>query len=104
MMPQTYSNRLNMILDERAQNFISELEQISFSDSGGLFNQFISDMEINSVELYNSSGDWGSLPTGDPPSTKFQGTIRTLGSADGTVDRFWPALQCCHNITLYDNV
>ena len=63
LMPQTYSNRLNMILDERAQNFISELEQRSFSDSGGLFDQFISDTEIHSVELYNSSGDWVSLPT-----------------------------------------
>ena len=63
LMPQTYSNRLNMILDERARNLISELEQVPFSDSGGLFDQFISDMEINSVELYNSSGDWVSLPT-----------------------------------------
>lgn len=63
LMPQTYSNRLNMILDERARNFISELEQVPFSDSGGLFDQFISDMEINSVELYNSRGDWVSLPT-----------------------------------------
>lgn len=62
-MPQTYSNRLNTILDERAQDFISELEQVAFSDSGGLFDQFIADMEINSVELYNSNGDWVSLPT-----------------------------------------
>ena len=64
-MPQTYSNRLNIILDERAQDFISELEQVTFSGSGGLFNQFIADMEINSVELYNSSGDWVPLPTGE---------------------------------------
>ncbi len=63
LMPQTYSNRLNTILDQRAQGFISELEQVPFSDSGGLFDQFISDTEINSVELYNSSGDWVSLPT-----------------------------------------
>ena len=63
LMPQTYSNRLNIILDERVQNFISELEQVPFSNSGGLFDRFISDMEINSVELYNSSGDWVSLPT-----------------------------------------
>ncbi|MDO5153118.1 MAG: HAMP domain-containing sensor histidine kinase [Eubacteriales bacterium] len=62
-MPQTYSNRLNTVLDERAQGFISELEQVAFSDSGGLFDQFIADMEINSVELYNSDGDWVPLPT-----------------------------------------
>lgn len=62
-MPHTYSNRLNTVLDERAQGFISELEQVAFSDSGGLFDQFIADMEINSVELYNSDGDWVPLPT-----------------------------------------
>lgn len=62
-MPHTYSNRLNTVLDERAQGFISELEQVAFSDSGGLFDQFIADMEINSVELYNSNGDWVPLPT-----------------------------------------
>ncbi len=63
LMPQTYSNRLNTVLDERVRGFISELEQVAFSDSSGLFDQFIADMEINSVELYNSNGDWVSLPT-----------------------------------------
>ncbi len=62
-MPQTYSNRLNTVLDERVQGFISELEQVAFSDSVGLFDQFIANMEINSVELYNSNGDWVPLPT-----------------------------------------
>ncbi len=28
LMPQTYSNKLDTILDERTQNFISELEQV----------------------------------------------------------------------------
>ncbi|MEY8233324.1 HAMP domain-containing sensor histidine kinase [Oscillospiraceae bacterium 50-16] len=63
LMPQTYSNRLNTILDKRAQYFISELEQVPFSDSGGLFDQFVADTEINSVELYNSGGDWVALPS-----------------------------------------
>ena len=63
LMPQTYSNRLNTILDKRAQDFISELEQVPFSDSGGLFDQFITNTEINSVQLYDSSGDLVSLPT-----------------------------------------
>ena len=63
LMPQTYSNRLNTILDKRAQDFISELEQVPFSDSGGLFDQFVADTEINSVELYSSGGDWVALPT-----------------------------------------
>ena len=63
LMPQTYSNRLNTILDKRAQDFISELEQVPFSDSGGLFDQFITNTEINSVQLYDSSGNLVSLPT-----------------------------------------
>lgn len=63
LMPQTYSNRLNAVLDERTQAFISELGQVAFSDSGGLFDQFISDMEINSARLYNGNGDWIPLPT-----------------------------------------
>ena len=63
LMPQTYSNKLNAVLDERAQGFVSELEQVPLSDSGGLFDQFVADMEINSVELYDSSGDFVPLPT-----------------------------------------
>ncbi len=61
-MPQTYSNRLNTILDERTRGFISELEQVPFSGSGGLFDQFLADTAIYSVELYNSSGDLLPLP------------------------------------------
>ena len=53
LMPQTYSNKLNTVLDERAQGFVSELEQVAFSNSGGLFDQILQDTEINSVELYN---------------------------------------------------
>lgn len=63
LMPQTYSNKLDTILDERTQNFISELEQVPFSNSGGLFDQFIANMEINSVQLYDSNGDLVPLPT-----------------------------------------
>lgn len=63
LMPQTYSNRLNASLDERAKNFISELEQVAFSGSGGLFDQFLQNMEINSVELYDDKGQPVPLPT-----------------------------------------
>ena len=85
LMPQTYSNRLNTILDKRAQDFISELEQVPFSDSGGLFDQFVADTEINSVELYNSGGDWVALPakefdnewTGNIAQTAFAGSGET---------------------------
>lgn len=50
-------------MDEQIQEFISELEKVAFSDSGGLFDQFIQNMEINSVELYDSSGMLITLPT-----------------------------------------
>ena len=63
LMPQTYSNRLNTVLDERAQRFVSELEQVAFPNSGGLFDQLLQDTEINSVELYNGKGEFVPLPT-----------------------------------------
>lgn len=63
LMPQTYSNRFHTILDNRTQKFVSELEQVAFSNSGGLFDPFVQDMEINSVELYNGNGDFVPLPT-----------------------------------------
>ncbi len=63
LMPKTYSNKLNTILDERTQEFIAELEQVAFAESGGFFDRFIQDTEINSVELYNGKGDLVPLPT-----------------------------------------
>lgn len=50
-------------MDEQAKNFISELERVPFSESGGLFDQLVQNMGINSVELYNSNGDLVPLPT-----------------------------------------
>ena len=63
LMPQTYSNKLNTFLDRQTQEFISELEKVTFSDSGGLFDQFIQNMEINSVELYDTTGMLITLPS-----------------------------------------
>ena len=63
LMPQTYSNRLNAALDERARTFISELEQVAFSDSGSLFDQFRQNPEIYNVELYDGDGLQMPLPT-----------------------------------------
>lgn len=63
LMPQTYSNKLNGFLDEQTQRFISELEKEDFSDSGGLFDQFSQNMEINSIELYDGNGALISLPS-----------------------------------------
>ena len=63
LMPQTYSNKLNTFLDGQTQEFVTGLEKVAFSDSGGLFDQFIQNMEINSVELYDSAGMLITLPT-----------------------------------------
>lgn len=63
LMPQTYSNKLNAALDERAQAFISELEQAAFSDSGSLFDQFQKNTDIYSVALYDGNGQQVPIPT-----------------------------------------
>lgn len=64
LMPQTYSNRLNAVLDERSKDFLTELEQVAFSDSGGLFERFLQDQGIYAVELYDGNGRPVSLPDG----------------------------------------
>lgn len=63
LMPQTYSNKLNDFLDEQTQAFISELEIVTFSNSGGLFDQFSRNMEIISIELYDGNGAPLPLPS-----------------------------------------
>lgn len=63
LMPQTYSNRLNAMLDEQTRGFLSELERTAFSDSGGLFDQFLQNTEIYFVELYDENGRRVPLPT-----------------------------------------
>jgi two-component system sensor histidine kinase VanS len=63
LMPQTYSNRRNAALDVQAQVFILELEQVAFSDSGNLFEQFWQNPEIYNVELYDGNGLQVVLPT-----------------------------------------
>lgn len=90
LMPQTYSGRLNMALDAQTKTFISELEQTPFSESGGLFDQFIQNMNINSVALYNGNGDWVPLPT-----EKFDNEwgVNIAQSAVGGLDETVPVLS-----------
>lgn len=57
LTPQTYSNTLNTFLDKQTQEFIFELEKVAFSERSGLFEQFVQNMAIYSVELYNGNGD-----------------------------------------------
>ena len=80
LMPQTYSNRLNAVLDKRVQGFVSELEKTAFLDSGGLFDQFLQDMEINSIELYDNKGGLVPLPT-EMFNNEGEGNILYIGQA-----------------------
>ena len=50
LMPQTYSNELNSVLSRQTLNFIDELEMTALEDSGGLFDQFLENINIFSVE------------------------------------------------------
>lgn len=56
LMPRTYSDRLSAVLRQRAEQFILELEQVAFQESGGLFEQFLQDPEISGIELYDAGG------------------------------------------------
>ena len=91
LMPQTYSNKLNSFLDEQAQGFIHELEDVTFSESGGLFDQFIQNMEINSVELYDSTGMLITLPT-EQFSDNY-GTYYVASAEDDGFDERSPVLS-----------
>lgn len=68
LTPQTYSTKLNALLDEQTSGFLSELEKKAFSDSGGLFDQFVRNMEIYSMELYDGDGVFVPLPSVQVPA------------------------------------
>lgn len=63
LMPQTYSNELNSVLSRQALDFIDELEMTALEDSGGLFDQFLENINIFSVELYDDNGQGVTIPT-----------------------------------------
>ena len=62
LMPQTYSNELNSVLSRQTLNFIDELEMTALEDSGGLFDQFLENINIFSVELYDDNGQGITIP------------------------------------------
>lgn len=102
LMPQTYSTRLNTILDERTQNFVSELEKVDFSDSGGLFDQFVSNDEIGFVELYNSSGISVSLPTAQVFNEQEQ-QIASVAQSSGDFYETAPVLSSNYYFSFSDS-
>lgn len=63
LMPRTYSNQLSAVLNQQAETLLTELEQVSFQNSGGLFGQFLQNPQISHVELYTDHGTQVPLPT-----------------------------------------
>lgn len=83
LMPRTYSNRLNAVLDERSKEFLTELEQVSFLESGGLFDQFLQNQEIYVVELYDENGKQVSLPGGQGFDEEVSSVAQIVVEASG---------------------
>lgn len=83
LMPRTYSNRLNAVLDERSKEFLAELEQVSFLESGGLFDQFLQNQEIYVVELYDGNGKQVSLPGGQGFDEEVSSVAQIVVEASG---------------------
>ena len=86
LMPQTYSNKLNALLDEQTQGFLSELENVALTDSGGLFDQFARNMEIYSMELYDGNGVFISLPSAQVSSEYGEMNIAVSEEVDSGED------------------
>lgn len=86
LMPQTYSNKLNALLDEQTQGFLSELEKVDLADSGGLFDQFARNMEIYSMELYDGNGIFIPLPSAQVSSEYGEMSIAVSEEADSGED------------------
>lgn len=83
LMPRTYSNRLNAVLDERSKEFLAELEQVAFFESGGLFDQFLQNQEIYVVELYDGNGKQVSLPSGQGFDEEVSSVAQIVVEASG---------------------
>ena len=83
LMPQTYSHKLNASLDEQTVSFLAGLEEVAFSDSGGLFDQFARNREIYSMELYDDNGVLIPLPSAQAPAA--YGETSLAGYGEGNV-------------------
>lgn len=100
LMPQTYSDRLSAALDRQVQGFLAELEQVAFSDSGGLFDQFQQNMDIYSVELYDGSGRQIPLPT-EWVDDEWEGGIAMSAVEDSYESS--PVLSANYYFSFFDN-
>ena len=103
LMPQTYSNRLNEIMDSRTQEFISELEQVTYSNSGGLFDQFIQNTGINHVELYDENALPVALPTERFNSTEGMIIMQTAVDDDDNLKESSPIQSNSYYFSFLDS-
>ena len=85
LMPQTYSHKLNASLDEQTVSFLAGLEEVAFSDSGGLFDQFARNREIYSMELYDGNGVLIPLPSAQAPAAYGETTLTGYGEGNVAV-------------------
>ena len=83
LMPKTYSQQLNNDLDIKVKAFVTELKQSSFADSGKLFDRFIYENNIFSIELYSDKGELLSLPT--MQQKEFSQSVEGFDSAQPTL-------------------
>ena len=72
-MPKTYSLYLNDTLAEKAEQFVSRLESVDFDSSGALFDNFIGNPDISTVELMDENG--ASIPLPSLQSTYTGSTV-----------------------------
>lgn len=63
LMPKTYSNELNNVLNKQTQEFVGELENTILEKSGGLFDRFFQNNKISDIKLYDENGKEIDIPT-----------------------------------------
>lgn len=96
-MPNTYSTALSSAVDTKTNAFIAEVEQVSFENSGRLFDQFIRSSDIINISLYEANGVQISPPTG----TSFDSMQPTAIASSGDDDI--PILSNSYYFSFADN-
>lgn len=81
-LPKTYSNNLNTTLDNQTKDFISDVSQIPMEQSGELFDRFLANQNVDSIELFADNGQKIKLPTIQTDSDD------VVFETDG-IDDFW---------------
>lgn len=97
VMPKTYSQELNSELDMQVKEFVFELEQSSFADSGNLFDRFIYTNSIASIELYSYEGELLETPT-----SQFENDIEQGNTAQSVLPDAAPILSSAYYFSFSD--